>query len=89
MCWIKKFLKFHVKFEEMRALVKKGKKRVRNAGGDDQPAEDIKNCPSQVQYPSYREEEEDLVDSIQSPQKYIQLKKTTYLRNSTNCSTCD
>jgi hypothetical protein len=59
-----------VKFEEMQPLLKKGKKRVRNAGGDNQPAGDIKNYPYQVQYPSYREEE-DLVDyEPESPERY-------------------
>jgi hypothetical protein len=63
-------LNSHVKFKEIQSLLKKAKKILRNAGGDNQSAGDIKKYPSQVQYPSYREEE-DLVDyEPESPERY-------------------
>ncbi len=45
----------------MEPFVKKGKKRIRKAGGDEQPAQETENHPSLDYNSSYRDEEE-LVD---------------------------
>jgi hypothetical protein len=39
----------------MELFIKKGKKRNRKAGGEDQPAQETENYPSQDYYSSYRD----------------------------------